>query len=170
VVVIRLTQSQLDDATELARATHAKWGARRGYYPNKFETHLKGKMGEVAVETWAVGLGRKVDSAFRDLTREREADIVIDGQRVEVKTWDFTGWQEWGRCVRPPQLPQLRAKADAVVWCYLENAVVTIVGWSTLKDIEQVEVTVTGPTYNRLENHQVPLDEVRDLGGLLTTL
>ena len=67
-------------------------------------------------------------------------------------------------------MPQLRAKADAVVWCYLEDAAVTIVGWSTLKDIEQVEVTVTGPTYNRLENHQVPLDEVRDLGDLLTTL
>ena len=167
---VELSSSQLAEATELGLATHARWSDYKGHYPNKPDVHLRGKIGEVAVEQWAKNQGLAATSWFRDESRERDADLLIGDCRVEVKTWNGTGWKDWGRCVRPEQLSALERKADAILWCYItqskETTVVTLAGWSKLADVKATPVTTTGPPGNRLTNHQLGQSELRDLSTL----
>lgn len=50
--LIQLTDEQVAEATNLATATYERWQSARGHYRNTFASHRKGKLGEVAVETW----------------------------------------------------------------------------------------------------------------------
>lgn len=176
-IVVRLTREQVLEAHQLATETLAAWQrtGRAGHYPNKIETHFKGKLGELGVEQWSKDAGIWVESPFRDAARQRAHDVTVVDHHLEVKTWDFDGWEAWGRCIRPGQVPALRAKADAVVWCTVEGAreepgtvdvLVRIAGWSTIEEIERTPVTTTGPQHNRLTNHQVAETAIRDPSDL----
>ena len=86
--LIRLTEEQVADATELAVATFGRWQNAPGHYRNTLASHRKGKLGEVAVEVWGLRNGLHVEPWFRDPARERDADIGLSGLRLDVKTWD----------------------------------------------------------------------------------
>ncbi len=166
-VVVSLTDDEVAEAIRLGDATWAMFRGKPGHYRNLQTSHHKGKMGEIAVEKWATGLGRKVEPVFRDISQTSREDLVISGIRVEVKTWDDRWWEEMGRCVTPRQLPALRRKADVIIWCSVDGNEVTPHGWSTLNDVEARPVTLTGPAHHPVANHQVPADQLRQLDELL---
>jgi hypothetical protein len=167
-----LRRDDIAHAEALARVTHEKWRQARGHYPDTFANHRTGRLGELGVELWA---SRQrdvdVDPVFRDPDREHEADFRLNSLRVEVKTWWSRNWEALGRCIRPTQLRFVRAKADAVLWVTLEQAcgevAVSLAGWSTVNDVAIHPVTITGPPHLRLENHQLPVNEMRALDDLV---
>ena len=140
------------------------------------ESHLKGKLGEIAVEKWAMSHKLPTDSAFEVSDRDWEADLIINGTKVDVKTWAKTWWPELGRCLAVNQLPSICKKADVLVWCYVENqfdesAQIEIAGWSTGPDIENAPIQDTGPAGKRkVRNHQLAIDDLRPLDTLITVL
>ncbi len=169
---VLLDQEQIDEASRLAEASHAEWKNAPGHYRNKPNTHRVGKLGEIGVEGWARAEPNitEVDSAFRDGARVREADLILDGVRIEVKTWSLSGWLEWGRCVAPQQVPAIRKKADGVVWCHWDETEsrLAVAGWSTLNEIADRPIIMTGPAGRTIANHQIPVEELRPLGTIIS--
>lgn len=165
-----LAPQQVADAQSLGEATFARWSGRRGHYRNLLGSHVRGKYGEVGVEEWARRNELSpFEAIFRDLEREREADVRIRFTLVDVKTWDAKGWEAWGRCVAPTQLPALRRKASLIVWCYVAtgpSVAVTIDGWNTLDEIAETAVRPTGPAGREVMNHQLAMSDVRPLASL----
>ncbi|MGY1713084.1 hypothetical protein ACI78R_01365 [Geodermatophilus sp. SYSU D01106] len=172
--LIRLTPEQVEEAQEMGAKTFERWQRHRGHYRNLYGSHVRGKIGEIAVEEWAHRQGiAVVESIFRDPSREREADLLLGSALVDVKTWDASGWPEWGRCVAPTQLPALRRKATLLVWCYVEEhryVDVTVAGWNTLDEIAATALRPTGPAGREVLNHQLPDSEVRPLDSLAVLL
>jgi hypothetical protein len=164
--LVNLTADEVAEANRLGDATWELFKGKPGYYGNRQASHRMGKLGEIAVEKWAMAQGFEVEPVFRDITQVTREDLVIGGIRVEVKTWEAKYWDDMGRCVRPMQLPALRRKTDIVIWCSRDGSEVTLHGWSTIADIVAQPVVMTGPTHKRLDNHQVPVDELRPLEAM----
>ena len=171
---LELDGEEVELATSLAEASHAKHGARSGHYPNLKRSHLVGKLGEVAVEKWLRLQEVEVDAAYKDPGREREPDLIADARGIAVKTWRPDTWTDWGRCVTPAQVPGLQKKVEAIVWAVVDDNAepvrAEIAGWSTPDEVAGTEVRATGPKYRPIMNHQVDLDQLRDPTELIDAL
>jgi len=110
--------------------------------------------------------GNPVDPAFRDANGVREADLLVNGIGIEVKTWRPETWEAWGRCVTPAQAPSMVRKSGAVIWTIVDDEAepvkVEVVGWNTPEEIAATEVRATGPEYRPVMNHQVSIAAIRD--------
>jgi hypothetical protein len=176
MVDVLLTSKQLDEARVLAIETYEKFKNFPGYYNNKPDSHLKGKLGELAVEQALKNVGIDCDSAFRDVNRDRECDILIEGRRLEVKTWSDAYWLQMGRCIAVGQLPRLKKKADFVVWCstpYVDGDVaqVRIYGVTPINQIECEPRRLTGPDWGRkVDNFQVNFESISSFETFIEAL
>jgi hypothetical protein len=170
--LIVLTPDQVADAVSLAEATYERWKSAPGYYRNTLSSHRKGKLGEVAADLWACDIGLRVEPWYRDPAKERNADLRLNLQRFDVKTWDVTTWESMGRCVRPGQVAALRRKAEGILWCFVDEKhdQVCIAGWSTIDEIAALPVVETGPVGRTVENHQMPVGDMHGLDELLARL
>ena len=173
---ITLTASQVVDAKSLAKATYEKYASLPGYYNTRPDSHLKGKLGELAVEAALMDAHMTIDSAFRDPERDRDSDIIVQSVRLEVKTWSDSYWDSMGRCIAVGQLPTLKRKADFVVWCSTsykdeEEATIKIYGLTPVDRIEFEPRRVTGPAFGRqVDNYQVEPTSISDFDDFLRTL
>ena len=70
-VSIPITDEQFSRAGVLARQTIALFRRRWGHYTNNYESHLRGKVGEVAVSSWLHAQGIELEEVFADLSRMR---------------------------------------------------------------------------------------------------
>jgi len=165
-IVISLTDAEVAEAHRLGDQAFDVFRADRRYYNNLGPSYRKRKLGEIAVERWARDLGVDVASPFRDVTLAGREDLVVAGVRVEVKTWHEGTWAGKGRSVAPGQIPGIREKADAIVWCSVEGNDVTLHGWSTLDDVKAAPVAMTGTAQHPATTHQVAIDDLRPMGGL----
>ena len=156
---IELPVPDVQWAAETARASFSRWESQRGYYNNRLNSHFKGKLGELAVERFLLGQKLNLDSHFRFPDRENLADIVVKIRgykkvlRIEVKTWSRDYWQELGRCISVDQFPDLKKKAEIVIWCvtYADAIAdastpvkVLLAGWSTMDEISKAPIQFTG--------------------------
>jgi hypothetical protein len=180
---IELPVQDVQWAADTARASFARWESQRGYYNNRLGSHFKGKLGELAVEKFLLDLKLKLDSHFRFPDRENLADLVIKIRgygkilRVEVKTWSGNYWQGLGRCISVEQFPDLKKKADVVVWCVTDaDAIaetptpvkVLLAGWSSVDEIASAPVRLTGfDQMRRVENHQLDEAALHEINSLL---
>lgn len=178
---IELPSDDVHWAAETARESFARWESERGYYNNRFNSHFKGKLGELAVEKFLLAQNLKLDSHFRFADREKLADIVVKIRgyrkvlRLEVKTWSREYWQALGRCISVDQFPDLKKKADVVVWCVADAntamdapAKVLVAGWSTMDEISTAPIRFTGlDNMRKVENHQLAEAGLRAMGSLL---
>lgn len=169
--MIELTAEETALAKRLAEETYQRYRGEPGHYRNLPRSHLLGKLGEVAVESWFRSEGVDPDPAYRDPERAREPDLVVDAGGIEVKCWRPETWPEMGRCVTPAQIRGIRRKSVAIVWGVVEDerepVRVELVGWSTPEDVAATEVRATGPDYKPVVNHQVDAAGLRDLQELL---
>jgi hypothetical protein len=158
----------------LGAATYERYRRDAGHYRNLERSHRVGKLGEVAVEQWLRSQGFDPDAAYKDPSREREPDLIVETRGVEVKSWRPETWIEWGRCVTPAQMPGMERKAQAIVWTVVEDeldpARVEVAGWSSPEEVAATELRPTGPPRKPIMNHQVDLDELRDLSELVEFL
>jgi hypothetical protein len=169
-------------AVEIARTSFARWENQRGYYNNRLNSHFKGKLGELAVERFLLNQNLKLDSHFRFHDREKLADIVVKLRgykkilRLEIKTWSGDYWRELGRCISVDQFPDLKKKADVVVWCVADvnattdaPAKVLLAGWSTMDEIAKAPIRFTGlDNMRKVENHQLAETDLHEMSGLVS--
>ena len=141
----------------------------RGYYRNTSNSHLVGKLGELAAESWFHELGHEVKSLFRDPSLEADADLILGALRIEVKTWSDQYCAKWGRCIAIGQLSSLKGKSDLILWCTVEfdeplrTSVVNIRGWNFSADVGSWKQLWTGPTGRPVNNYQGQDSDLRDL-------
>jgi hypothetical protein len=183
--IISLDQDVLHWAIAAADESIARWGNAPGHYRNQWTSHLVGRLGEAAAEQFLRQRGLPVQSHFRFPEREAMCDIEIASVRLDVKTWSATFWPDLGRCVAVNQLPVLERKADAVLWCVLHEKAalpkdewldkpsvrVALWGYSTLADIRQSPISLTGrPGMPQVRNHQVAEKNIRPFDELMSLL
>ena len=170
--VMTLTNEMKIEAEALAAVTYKRWRNIGGHYTNFPASHFKGKCGEIAVEWWSIIESVHENSAFRDHSRESEADLTIGGWNVDVKTWSEQHWSNLGRCVSVSQLERLKAKARCIVWCTHKEVssgpVVTIRGWSLISDISSaVRANTGGAGMRKIDNYQLAEHDLRPMSDLL---
>ncbi len=176
---IELPIADVQWAAETARASLRRWEGQRGYYNNRFNSHFKGKLGELAVERFLLTQGSKLDAHFRFPDRENLADIVVKIlgyrkiMRLEVKTWSGDYWPGLGRCISVDQFPDLKRKADVVIWCVTSPDAadapvkVLLAGWSTIEDVSKAPIQSTGFDHMRkVRNHQLSEAGLRQMNEL----
>ena len=173
-VEVAISESDLVAATDFATQTLRVFAGQPGYYNNSFNSHLRGKVGEIACANWFKSLGKDVERWFEEPSRISDADLNIVNHplgRIEVKTWDTRWWADMGRCIAVNQLPSLQAKADAVIWCISPSVLesdpsIVLAGWSTLDDVASAPKRNTGPKNRRqVYNYQLDQDKLRDLSS-----
>jgi hypothetical protein len=94
-----------------------------------------------------------------------------------VKTWSRNYWQELGRCISVDQFPDLKKKADVVVWCVTDaDAIadtpapvkVLLVGWSKMDEVEKAPIQFTGlDNMRKVENYQLAETDLHDMGSFI---
>jgi hypothetical protein len=182
---VTLNRSQIDLCIALGEQTLSRYVNAYGHYNNTFNSHTKGRFGEVALETLFLDKGCTVTPHFKNPASDRLCDIEVSParfQRLEIKTWSASGWYRLGRCFSPKQVSKLRRTADAVVWCTvpLENLSdrsdldgyealdVTLIGYSLPEDIMSAPIGPTGEEHMRkVNNHQVDAHLVRAIEDII---
>lgn len=173
-ISVQLGQADIESAMKLARATYKRFESTEGYYRNTSNSHIVGKIGELAAHRWLNSAHLPVQSLYEDPTQVRSADLEVAGIRIEVKTWNHDYWYNWGRCVAVGQLATLRQKSDCVLWASAKisdtTALVSFHGWSTLPEVETAPVRWTGPTGRKVKNYQLESESLRDVSKLIEAL
>ena len=168
-----ISTDQFKLAEKLAFETFARFSRTKGHYNNTSNSHLRGKIGEIATSTALQELGFKVENTYTDVDRMSEADLVISGNvRIDVKTWNIEHWNEMGRCISVDQIGKLEKKADIIIWCISPNILasgisVGVAGWNKVSEVRQAPRRLTGPKNGRkVENFQFEVGAIRDIADL----
>jgi hypothetical protein len=180
---IELSIADAQWAAETARASFERWESQQGYYNNRLNSHFKGKLGEIAVEKFLLDQKLKLDSHFRFADRENLVDIVVKIKgykkvvRLEVKTWSKNYWHNLGRCIAVDQYPNLKKKADIIVWCLVDEkqtldtsasapVKVLLAGWSKMEEISNAPINLTGlDNMRKVNNYQLAEADLRDMNS-----
>ncbi len=180
---IELSIADAQFAADTARSSFERWESQQGYYNNRLNSHFKGKLGEIAVEKFLLDQKLKLDSHFRFANRENLADIVVKIKgykkiaRLEIKTWSKNYWQDLGRCIAVDQYPDLKKKADMIIWCMLDEkqildapapVKVLLAGWSKMEEVLNAPINLTGlDNMRKVNNYQLAESDLRDMGSFL---
>jgi len=183
---IELPVADVQWAADTARASFERWESQQGYYNNRLNSHFKGKLGEIAVEKFLLDQKLKLDSHFRFADRENLADLVVKIKghnkiaRLEVKTWSLNYWQDLGRCIAVDQYPDMKKKADVIVWCLLDEkqildastpVKVILAGWSKIDEVLKAPIKLTGlDNMRKVNNYQLDETDLHDMSSFSGSL
>ncbi len=178
---IELSVADVQWAADTARSSFERWESQQGYYNNRLNSHFKGKLGELAVEKFLLDQKLKLDSHFRFADRENLADIVVKVNRykkvvrLEVKTWSKNYWQDLGRCVAVDQYPDMKKKADMIVWCLVDEKQIMdtpapmkilLAGWSKIEEVVNAPIKLTGlDNMRKVNNYQLAETDLHEMNG-----
>ena len=167
-------RKDFEHATSLAEETLALFESRAGHYNNNLNSHLRGKLGEIAATVALESFGLEPNRIWADTSKLSLADLEVPGRfRADVKTWDRRYWATMGRCIAVNQISRLRHKAEAVIWCQSDSnltpgMVVHVVGWNALEDVALAPRRLTGPPRGRkVDNYQLDIGAIRPLMSIL---
>lgn len=112
------------------------------------------------------------------LTECRKLTCIWEARALSAsKRMECAFWQNLGRCVAVNQMPDIRAKADVVIWCVTPQSIVPgvsveIVGWNTVAEIARLPPVCTGLVVGsrQVHNHQVPIEQVRPFANLVNLI
>jgi len=190
IAVITLDQEAIRWAVSAADESLARWASSPGHYRNQWVSHLVGRLGEIAAEQFLLSHGVQVQAHFRFSERESLCDIEILSAgralsvRLDVKTWSEAFWPDLGRCIAVNQLQALDHKADGILWCILHESArrprsiwqtldavrVSIAGYSTISDVHQAPIRLTGRAgMPQIKNHQIAEQDLRPLDELISS-
>ncbi len=178
---IELSIADVQWAAETARSSFERWESQQGYYNNRLNSHFKGKLGEIAVEKFLLDQKLKLDSHFRFADRENLADIVVKINRykkvvrLEVKIWSKNYWQDLGRCIAVDQYPDMKKKADMIVWCQVDEkqildvpapVKILLAGWSKIEEVVNAPIKLTGlDNMRKVNNFQLAETDLHEMNG-----
>ena len=158
----------------LAEKTFNRYRNNPGHYRNTVSSHLVGHLGEFAAFIWLRDNGFEPVAAFSDDTKDKEADILTNVGRIEVKTWSERYWDKWGRCVSVSQYASIKRKADFIFWLSVdevesETPKVQFRGWCEVGIFEGMAPIMTGDAGREVRNYQLDsaqLNPVEEMGKL----
>jgi hypothetical protein len=178
---IELSIADVQWAADTARSSFERWESQQGYYNNRLNSHFKGKLGEIAVEKFMLEQKLKLDSHFRFSDRENLADLVVKIKgytkiaRLEVKTWSMNYWQDLGRCIAVDQYPDMKKKADMIIWCLVDEkqileasapAKVILAGWSKIDEVLNAPIKLTGlENMRKVNNYQLAETDLHEMSS-----
>jgi hypothetical protein len=176
---IELSIADVQWAADTARSSFERWESQQGYYNNRLNSHFKGKLGEIAVEKFLLTQKLKLDSHFRFPDRENLADIVIKIKgykkvaRLEVKTWSKNYWQDLGRCIAVDQYPDMKKKADMIIWCLVDEKQISdapvkvlLAGWSKMEEVLKAPIKLTGlDNMRKINNYQLAETDMHEMSS-----
>lgn len=130
-VQVYLTQAEImEQGLPLAQGRFERWRDRQEFhYPNFPMTHLRGALGELAVEKWLTESRVDFIPYFRQPEVEgHKPDFILHLPQslfvgVEVKTWAERYWLDMGRCITPKQLFTLSEtkSVDIILWVIMHE-------------------------------------------------
>jgi hypothetical protein len=137
-------------------------------------SHLVGHLGEFAAFIWLRDNGFEPVASFSDDTKDKEADILTNVGRIEVKTWSERYWDKWGRCVSVSQYASIKRKADFIFWLSVDEVEsatpkVQFRGWCEVGIFDGLSPIMTGDAGREVRNYQLDpsqLNPVEDMGKL----
>ncbi len=157
-ITMTLPFAAVNEARKLAKESAEKYSAlvaqnKAPYHQNTVHSHFIGKVGEIGAAAAFQGIRSlaradvEIDEVFRDSNRDRECDLIINGMRIEVKTWKPYALDLYGTCVSDRQAVKLHKKCDAVVYASFNEKTheFQLVGWNTIEDIQNQPACLTGP-------------------------
>ncbi len=101
-VGIEVSATDFADGQALALRTFEMFANNRGFYNNTQNSHLRGKIGEIAAQRWLEAARLEVEALFRDDSKARDCDLVARKSvtiRLDVKTWDMRYWHDKSRFI-----------------------------------------------------------------------
>lgn len=131
------------------------------WYPNSLMGHIRGRMGEVAAYKYLRSKGLKAYANFDK--GDTGADLYLMGHiGTEVKSWGTDWWRWGGRAISKGQMPKVKKKAKAIIWCAVDVDAyqVFVMGWSAISDFENVKPVFKG----NLWSYQ--LEKVRPMSSI----
>lgn len=156
-IATKLTQTTLDAAMASAKDSAAKYQAlvrmsKAPYCNNDVSRHFIGKVGEygssqVFEQLQSVfGQQLTIDNVFKDESRDSECDLIVNGLRVEIKTWKPWAFNTYGPCISDRQAKKLNKKCEVVVYAVYDQDTkhFALRGWNYTKDIDGVKAKLTG--------------------------
>ena len=188
--IITLDQVAIRWAVSAADESMARWASSPGHYRNQWTSHLVGRLGEIAAEQFLLSHGVQVQAHFRFPERENLCDIELfpagrePSVRLDVKTWSEAFWPDLGRCIAVNQLEALDHKAKGILWCIVHESArrsqaiwqtqeavrVSIAGYSTISDVHQAPIRLTGRAgMPQVRNHQIAEQDLRPLDELVSS-
>jgi hypothetical protein len=191
MAVITLDQVAIQWAVGAADESMARWASAPGHYRNQWTSHLVGRLGEIAAEQFLMSHSVQVQAHFRCPERESLCDIELLAAgralsvRLDVKTWSQAFWPDLGRCIAVNQLQALEHKAEGILWCILHESArrpraiwqtliavrVSIAGYSTMSDVRQAPIRLTGRAgMPKVKNHQIAELDLRPSDELVSSL
>ena len=96
-----------------------------------------------------------------------------------MKTWSSNYWQDLGRCIAVEQYPDMKKKADVIVWCLVDvkkildasasapaPVKVLLVGWSKIDEILKAPIKFTGlDNMRKIENYQLAESDLHEMNS-----
>ena len=163
-------------ASLLAEKTFERYRNNPGHYRNTANSHLVGHLGEFAAFIWLRDNGFEPEADFSDPSKDKEADILTNVGRIEVKTWSERYWEQWGRCVSVSQYASIKRKADFIFWLSVDEVdsdtpKVAFRGWCEVDIFEGMSSIMTGDPGREVRNYQLhpsqlkPVEEMEKLHG-----
>jgi hypothetical protein len=158
----------------LAEQTFERYRNNPGHYRNTANNHLVGHLGEFAAFIWLRDNGFEPTAFFSDPEKDKEADVLTNVGRIEVKTWSEKYWEKWGRCVSVSQYASIKRKADYIFWLSVDDVEsdtpkVSFRGWCEVDIFEGMSPIMTGDAGREVRNYQLhpsqlkPVEEMEKL-------
>ena len=166
IAEITLAPEIKEIASILAERSFARYKNVAGHYRNTPNSHLVGKLGECAAFFWLSEQGCNTTPLFLDSKRDREADMIVDSHRVEIKTWSEQHWENLGRAVAVTQYPSIQKKADRILFVSVEGVdssepVARLRGWVEVEAFAGMEPKMTGVAGRQIHNLQIEPDQLK---------
>lgn len=172
----QVTVQDQELATKLAEESCNKYSKlvlrkKSPYNQNNLKSHLVGKIGEVASGNVFVAIKEMMDwpydieQIYLDSNRDSSCDIIINGLRIEIKTWRPCDWKKYSACISERQAVKLHHKADVVVYGTYDKDTneYLLLGFNTVQDIMEVEPVLTGPKGKQVLNRIMLHRSITDL-------
>lgn len=168
--VVKLTQEEIDSFLEKAQEKSKKYSeispdSTSPYGFNHVHSHHVGMLAEFAVHeffNWVQeqsGIALNIEPVYMDSTRDGEADIILNGTRIDVKCMSKYSWTQFGPRISARQYNNLCKKAEVILWVRYITArkTYTIMGFNYMRDVKEITpLTFFNPESGQsIENYPV---------------
>ena len=175
-ISIELPQRVLNAALEAAKKSAAHYSAlvdlgKAPYGDNSVERHYNGKIGELGAHylftRLCVSIGKEIaiDPVFMDDARDAECDLIVEGLRIEIKSWRPADYEHYGPCIAERQAKKLAKKCSVILYATYNHATneFCLRGFNFTEDVEGVVPVLTGRIGKQVLNRMMTPRTITEL-------
>lgn len=132
---------------------------------NHVHSHHVGMQAEFAAHEFlkwvseSTGIHLDIEAIYANPRRDGEADLNLNGTRIDVKCLSERSWKQYGPCISTRQFPRLCIKAEVVLWIVYNTRrrTFTLKGYNYMKDVrdQKTVMNLNQETGQSIENYPV---------------